>query len=142
MCPDVGRSRPPRRWSSVDLPEPDLPSRATFSPRRISSETPRSAQTRTDLPDAHSLVTSHNRTAKGDRTSFRGAKGDILRRLSLRERTPFRGAKGNIYVARLHSRCTPHFHDLGVPLRGKRTLHANSDRNPSTALGAEWQPTG
>src|SRR5262249_62064759 len=63
MCGDVGGSRPPRRWSSVDLPEPDLPSRATFSLRRTSSETPRNAQTRTDLPDVHSLVTSHKRTA-------------------------------------------------------------------------------
>src|SRR4051794_13966130 len=63
MVPDVGRSSPPRRWSNVDLPEPDLPSRAIFSPARTSSVTPRKPQTRTDLPDVHSLVTSHNRTA-------------------------------------------------------------------------------
>src|SRR5437588_683068 len=32
-------------FSSVDLPEPDLPSSATRSPRRTSSETPRRAWT-------------------------------------------------------------------------------------------------
>src|SRR5436309_12615387 len=63
IWPAEGRSSPPRRWRSVDLPEPDLPSRATFSPRRTSSETPRRAQTRTDFPDAHSLVTAVSRTA-------------------------------------------------------------------------------
>src|SRR4051794_29760698 len=75
MCPDVGRSSPPRRWSSVDLPEPDLPRSAIFSLRRTSSETPRNAQTRIDLPDVHSLVTSHNRTA-GRRVVEAGGAGE------------------------------------------------------------------
>src|SRR5713226_6509956 len=75
MCPDVGRSSPPRRWSSVDLPDPDFPSRATFSPRRTSSETPRRPQTRTDLPDVHSLVTSHKRTAR-ERVTEDGGAGE------------------------------------------------------------------
>ena len=44
--PDVGRSRPPRTWRSVDLPEPDGPIRATNSPASTDSETPRSASTR------------------------------------------------------------------------------------------------
>ena len=43
--PDVGRSRPPIRLRSVDFPEPDFPRSATRSPRRTSSETPRSATT-------------------------------------------------------------------------------------------------
>ena len=43
--PDVGRSRPPRTWSSVDLPEPDGPISATNSPASTDSETPRSAST-------------------------------------------------------------------------------------------------
>ena len=33
--PDVGRSRPPIRLSSVDLPEPDGPMMETISPRGI-----------------------------------------------------------------------------------------------------------
>src|SRR5947209_3840241 len=77
MWPAVGRSRPPSRLSRVDLPEPDLPSRATFSPRVISSETPRRAQTRTDLPDTHSRVTPFRRTAadesKGDKEDIGGS---------------------------------------------------------------------
>src|SRR5262245_52226367 len=79
MRPAVGRSRPPRRLSSVDLPEPDLPSRATFSPRRTSSETPRRAQTRTDFPDVHSFVTSVSRTAGevATRGVVTGEKRDI-----------------------------------------------------------------
>src|SRR5215471_18987172 len=79
MRPAVGRSRPPRRLRSVDLPEPDLPSRATFSPRRTSSETPRRAQTRTDFPDVHSLVTSVSRTAGevATRGVVTGEKRDI-----------------------------------------------------------------
>src|SRR5437764_1426949 len=75
MRPEVGRSSPPRRLSSVDLPDPDFPSRATFSPRRTSSETPRRPQTRRDLPDVHSLVTSHNRTA-GERVAADGGAGE------------------------------------------------------------------
>ena len=43
--PVVGRSRPPRTWSNVDLPEPDGPIRATNSPAWTVSETPRSAST-------------------------------------------------------------------------------------------------
>src|SRR5437016_12577077 len=39
MAPDVGRSRPASRFSSVDLPEPELPSSARNSPEGISSET-------------------------------------------------------------------------------------------------------
>src|SRR6185503_19582260 len=38
--PAVGRSRPPSRWSSVDLPEPEAPTTATISPgstRRFTS---------------------------------------------------------------------------------------------------------
>ena len=38
--PEVGWSRPPSRFSSVDLPEPDLPSSATRSPRPMAIPTP------------------------------------------------------------------------------------------------------
>ena len=41
--PDVAWSSPPSRLSSVDFPEPDLPSSATRSPRATSSVTPRRA---------------------------------------------------------------------------------------------------
>src|SRR6266545_3041119 len=34
--PEVGRSSPPNRWSSVDLPTPDSPVTATISPRATS----------------------------------------------------------------------------------------------------------
>src|SRR3982751_5295046 len=43
--PAEGRSRPPTRLSSVDLPEPDGPMIATISPRGITSETASSATT-------------------------------------------------------------------------------------------------
>ena len=45
--PGVGRSRQPRMFISVDLPEPDGPMIATNSPRSMSSETPGSACTST-----------------------------------------------------------------------------------------------
>ena len=45
MRPELGRSSPPIKFSSVDLPDPDLPKSATRSPRRTSSETPQSART-------------------------------------------------------------------------------------------------
>src|SRR6266566_4579279 len=43
--PEVGVSRHPIRFINVDLPEPDGPMMATYSPRRISTLTPRSACT-------------------------------------------------------------------------------------------------
>jgi hypothetical protein len=43
--PDVGRSRHPRMFMSVDLPEPDAPITATNSLRPISRLTPSSART-------------------------------------------------------------------------------------------------
>src|SRR6202030_361010 len=39
MAPEVGRSSPASRLRSVDLPEPELPSRARNSPARTSRET-------------------------------------------------------------------------------------------------------
>jgi hypothetical protein len=43
--PEVGRSRPPRRCSIVDFPEPDAPMIARNSPCSTARETPRSAST-------------------------------------------------------------------------------------------------
>ena len=43
--PEVGRSRQPRRFMSVDLPEPEGPMSATISPAKMRSETPFSAST-------------------------------------------------------------------------------------------------
>ena len=43
--PLVGRSRQPRMFISVLLPEPDAPMIATNSPASIASDTPRSACT-------------------------------------------------------------------------------------------------
>src|ERR1700737_74588 len=43
--PELGESRHPIRFINVDLPEPDGPMIATYSPRRISRVTPRSACT-------------------------------------------------------------------------------------------------
>src|SRR6266403_6053109 len=43
--PEVGVSRHPIRFMSVDLPEPEGPMMATYSPRRISTVTPRRAWT-------------------------------------------------------------------------------------------------
>ena len=39
VAPRVGRSKPARQRSSVDLPQPEAPSRAKISPRRIPSST-------------------------------------------------------------------------------------------------------
>ena len=43
--PEVGRSRQPRMFISVLLPEPDAPITATNSPSSMSSDTPASACT-------------------------------------------------------------------------------------------------
>jgi hypothetical protein len=43
--PDVGRSRPPRRWRRVLFPDPDGPMTATNSPGSTASDTPRTAAT-------------------------------------------------------------------------------------------------
>jgi hypothetical protein len=43
--PEVGVSRQPTRFISVDLPEPDGPMIATYSFRAIAMSTPRSART-------------------------------------------------------------------------------------------------
>ena len=45
--PELGRSRQPRMFISVVLPEPEAPIRATISPRAIVSEMPRSTGTST-----------------------------------------------------------------------------------------------
>src|SRR3546814_9363353 len=42
--PSDGRSRQPRMFIRVDLPEPDWPMIATNSPRRMASETPSRAR--------------------------------------------------------------------------------------------------
>ncbi len=52
--PEVGRSRVPRMFSIVDLPEPDGPTIATSSPGSIRSDTPARAAT----PPAYTFVTS------------------------------------------------------------------------------------
>ena len=44
--PEVGRSRPAIRFSTEDLPEPELPRRATKSPAQTSSDTPSTARIR------------------------------------------------------------------------------------------------
>src|ERR1700693_489545 len=44
-CPPVGRSSPPRRWSSVDFPTPEAPIRATLSPVLTDRLAPRSTRT-------------------------------------------------------------------------------------------------
>ncbi len=45
--PELGRSRQPRMFISVVLPEPDAPINATISPRAMDNETPRSTGTST-----------------------------------------------------------------------------------------------
>jgi hypothetical protein len=42
--PEVGRSRQPRRFISVDFPDPDGPMIATNSPFAIDSDTPSNAR--------------------------------------------------------------------------------------------------
>ena len=42
---EVGESRPPSRWSSVDLPDPERPVMAMRSPVATSRSTPRSTGT-------------------------------------------------------------------------------------------------
>ena len=43
--PEVGRSRPPSMCSSVDLPEPEVPTTATNSPFSTARLTPSRART-------------------------------------------------------------------------------------------------
>ena len=45
--PELGRSRQPRMFINVDLPEPDAPISATISPRAMDSEMPLSTGTST-----------------------------------------------------------------------------------------------
>ncbi len=59
--PALGRSRQPRIFIKVDLPEPLAPINATNSPRWISSETPRTARTSIS-PARYVFSTSINRT--------------------------------------------------------------------------------
>src|SRR5262245_38067165 len=49
IVPDVGRSRPAMRRSNVVLPQPLGPTKATNSPRPTSSDTFRSAWTRSNV---------------------------------------------------------------------------------------------
>ena len=60
--PDVGRSRSATRLSSVDLPQPDAPSRHTNSPRPTDSEMSSRAVTESP-PLPNTLVTWSIRTA-------------------------------------------------------------------------------
>ena len=59
MLPVVGRSSPAMRFSSVDLPHPDAPSRQTNSPGAMS----RSMSSSTSGPVAEPLLTCSMRTA-------------------------------------------------------------------------------
>ena len=54
--PEVGMSRHPRMFISVDLPEPDEPMMARYSPRRTVNDIPRSACTSVS-PIPYVLVT-------------------------------------------------------------------------------------
>src|SRR5262249_60988820 len=92
-CPAVGRSSPPRRCSSVDLPTPEAPMRATlsagftvrFTPRRtftVSGPT-RYSFSRSWAATRASLIAEHldgiePRGAAGGRQ--RGEEGDDQRR--------------------------------------------------------------
>src|SRR5262249_30655229 len=49
--PEVGRSSPPSRWSSVDLPTPDSPVTATISPRATSRLSSRKTTTSSARPE-------------------------------------------------------------------------------------------
>src|SRR5258708_30164803 len=55
--PELGESRHPIRFISVDLPEPDGPMMATYSPLRISTSTPRNACT-CSAPISYTLASS------------------------------------------------------------------------------------
>src|SRR5260370_17312272 len=55
--PELGESRHPIKFISVDLPEPDGPMIATYSPLRISTSTPRSACT-CSAPISYTLASS------------------------------------------------------------------------------------
>jgi hypothetical protein len=59
MLPELGRSSPAMRLSSVDLPQPDAPSRQTNSPGAMSSATSSS----TSGPSPNRLETPSMRTA-------------------------------------------------------------------------------
>src|SRR5713101_7588022 len=55
--PELGESRQPIRFMSVDFPEPDGPMMATYSPLRISTSTPRRACT-CSAPISYTLVSA------------------------------------------------------------------------------------
>src|SRR5262249_15971189 len=59
--PDVGRSRPPMRFRSVDFPDPDGPTIDTISPRAIDTVTASSAMT-CRLPSNRFVIRSRSIT--------------------------------------------------------------------------------
>src|SRR6266403_973234 len=84
--PELGESRQPIRFISVDLPDPEGPMMATYSPLRISTSTPRSACTCSapisyTLASASVLITTPEPTRSSRYESVAGVSTGI--RISL-----------------------------------------------------------
>src|SRR5262249_32116112 len=92
--PEVGRSSPPSRWSSVDLPTPDSPVTATISPRATSRLRSRKTTTSSARPE-YILVRS---TARSKTSPFLRMFSNVILILPQRHRdregTRRRGDKG------------------------------------------------
>src|SRR5215813_8230698 len=80
--PEVGRSSPPSRWSSVDLPTPDSPVTATISPRATSRLRSRKTTTSSARPE-YILVRS---TARSKTSPFLRMFSNVILILPQRHR--------------------------------------------------------
>src|SRR6266540_4648192 len=87
--PEVGRSSPPNRWSSVDLPTPDSPVTATISPRATSRLRSRKTTTFSARPE-YILVRS---TARSKTSPFLRILSNFIY-ISHRDTEPQRQGEG------------------------------------------------
>ena len=117
--PAVGRSRQPRTFMSVDLPEPDGPTIASESPRSSRRSTSLRATTGGSLPNVRPTPTSST-TAGSDLTSCSGARprrrrrarrerltGRLRRAGDARRAVPLLGARQGPAPAGRGVRCCP-----------------------------------
>src|SRR6267378_7047363 len=122
--PELGESRQPIRFISVDFPEPDGPMMATYSPLRISTSTPRNACTCSapisyTLASASVLITTPELTRSSRYESVAGVSTGIRISLVL-------GGASALLIVLLLRRAVVHLH-LRLRLQGAQCLVAADD---------------
>src|SRR5207302_4269845 len=122
--PELGESRQPIKFISVDLPDPDGPMMATYSPLRISTSTPRNACTCSapisyTLASDSVLITTPEPTRSSRYESVAGVSTGI--RISL-----VFGCSSALLIFRLLRCAVVHLH-LSLRLQGAQCLVAADD---------------